>query len=122
MRYRAPLVKAHEYFRSIPAGSFIAFLADPYGGEAREDGRVLADVMVCIGEGRAVGSNNGVVDGRGDWSEKDLGTRPWTIVDVVRLLKYVCVPRTEAAHHGIGGEADHVVRAGVAGFHVRETS
>lgn len=67
-----------EELQAVPPGSFIAFLGTPLGGEANpEQGRVLAHAMVYIGQGRAVGSNNGVIGGRPDWSVMDLATLPW---------------------------------------------
>ena len=67
-----------EQFLNIPLGSFIAFLATPLaGGGNAEQGLVLAHAMVYLGEGRAVGSNNGVIGGQGDWSVMDLSTLPW---------------------------------------------
>ena len=67
-----------EQFLKSPTGSFIAFLATPLGGEVKpEQGLVLAHAMVYLGEGRAVGSNNGVIDGQADWSVMDLRELPW---------------------------------------------
>jgi hypothetical protein len=67
-----------DQFLNIPIGSFIAFLATPYGGEPNpEQGLVLAHAMVYLGAGRAAGSNNGVIGGEGGWSVMDLNTLPW---------------------------------------------
>jgi hypothetical protein len=71
------VVLTYEQLLNVPIGSLLGFLANPLAGEAGEQGLVLAHAMVYLGAGRAVGSNNGVIGGQGDWSVMDLSTLPW---------------------------------------------
>ena len=69
----AQLIATAEQFMSIPAGCFIAFCGDPLssGGPGT---RSLSHVMVSLGNGRAAGSNNAMIDNQPDWHEIQLDT------------------------------------------------
>jgi hypothetical protein len=58
------VITSQAEFLSIPAGCFIAFCGPNLGGGPA---RVLSHVMVSLGNGRAAGSNNGLVDGQANW-------------------------------------------------------
>jgi hypothetical protein len=58
------VISSQAQFLSIPAGCFIAFCGPNLGGGP---GRVLSHVMVSLGNGRAAGANNGLLDGQANW-------------------------------------------------------
>jgi hypothetical protein len=66
------IISSRDEFQQIPPGCFIAFYGTNLGGGT---GRVLSHVMVSLGDGRAAGSNNTMVDGRGDWHSINVDLR-----------------------------------------------
>jgi hypothetical protein len=60
----AQVVAGPVDFLLIPPGCFIAFCGGSFVGGGT---RVLSHVMVSLGNGKAAGSNNGLIDGRADW-------------------------------------------------------
>jgi len=68
----AQVVAGSVDFLQIPPGYFIAFCGNNLVGGGN---RILSHVMVSLGNGKAAGSNNGLIDGRADWHTMQVDVR-----------------------------------------------
>jgi hypothetical protein len=65
-------ITTRQDWLGVPGGCFVAFLGR-HPSQPNHPHRVLAHVMVSLGNGRAAGSNNGPIGQPGDWRDIDIG-------------------------------------------------